>query len=330
MGPSYARHTGSRRPWYLADTVRLPPVPATKAQAEGEGSFFVGEGRYLVKWLLFDNQGRICRKEWKIDARLSSGARKIDPLVPPGEVAGISWSAPAASQRPAGAPQLRLTVLLDVASVNPFRVVHSTHDTGLLLDALWALTEEMPARQVKLVAFHLAQQKVVFRSDGFTADAMPELARAINELQPSLVDVSVLERPRGEVDLVESLANTEALAAQPPDAVIFLGPKVMYTERVPPGRLDLPPAIPRFFYVQCASSPFRAIGRTGPMRAPNFSNPRPDMPFSEGSPDLIENIVARMKGKTLKVGSPEELVKAVSDTKRVVLTPNSNDHVLPE
>ena len=69
----------SGSPVYLADTVRLPPVPETKMEAEGGGSFFVGEGRYLVKWLLFDDKGRTCRKEWKMNARLSSGVRKIDP-----------------------------------------------------------------------------------------------------------------------------------------------------------------------------------------------------------------------------------------------------------
>jgi hypothetical protein len=320
-------------PVYLADAFQLPPVPETKMEAQGGGSFFVGEGRYLVKWLLFDEKGRTCRKEWKINARLGSAVRKIDPLMPPGQVAGLSWSAPSAIERSADAPLSRLTILLDVASMSPFRVMHSASETGVLLDALWALSEELPARQVKLVAFHLAQQKVVFRSDNFTAEAMPDLARAINELQPSQVDVSVLARPRGEVDIVESLANTEALAAQPPDAVIFLGPKVMYTDRLPAGRSDLPATIPRFFYVKCAASPFRAAYRSNPMldpfRARNVNNPRPDVPASEGLPDLIENIVARMEGKTLYAGSPEEFVKAVSDIKRVILARNPNDHVPP-
>ena len=213
--------------------------------------------------------------------------------------------------------------------MNPFRVMHSAHDTGVLLDALWALSEELPARQIKLVAFHLAQQKVMFRSDNFTVDAMPDLARAINELQPSLVDVSVLARPRGEVDIVESLANTEALAAQVPDAVIFLGPKVMYTERLPAGRLDLPPAIPRFFYVQCAASPFRAVGRSVRMQAPDFRNPRPDIPVSEGLPDLIENIVARMKGKTLNAGSARGVRQGCFRHKECDLYSRTRMHVLP-
>ena len=317
-------------PVYLADGFQLPPVPETekKIEAQGGGSFFVGEGRYLVKWLLFDDKGRTCRKEWKIDARLGSAVRKIDPLMPPGKVAGLSWSAPSAIERSADPPLSRLTILLDVASRSPLRVMHSAQDTGVLLDALWALTEELPARQVKLVAFHLAQQKVVFRSDNFTADAMPDLARAINELDPSQVDVSVLARPRGEVDIVESLANTEALAAQPPGAVIFLGPRVMYADRVPADRSDLPAVIPRFFYVQWAGPPSR-VDRSVLMRGQRFYSPSPEMPVSAGAPDLIENIVARMKGKTLNAGSPEEFVKAVSEIRRVILAPNSNDHVPP-
>jgi hypothetical protein len=57
------------------------------------------------------------------------------------------------------------------------------------------------------------------------------------------------------------------------------------------------------------------------------NNPRPDIPVYAGAPDLIENIVARMEGKTLATGSPEEFVKAVADIRHVILTPNSNDHV---
>jgi hypothetical protein len=36
-----------------------------------------------------------------------------------------------------------------------------------------------------------------------------------------------------------------------------------------------------------------------------------------------------MKGKTLYAGLPEEFVKAVSEIRRAILIPNSNDHVPP-
>ena len=306
-------------PIYLADTVQLPVIPQTTLLAEGAGSFYVGEGRYAARWLLLDDQGRSCRTVWKMRARLGAGLRKVDPLVPPGKVAGISWSAPPSS-RAASAPRSRLTILLDVASLNGYGVMHSASDVGTLLDALWALIQHLPATRIKLVAFHLAQQKVIFERDDFTVGAMPELARAINELQPSLVDYRILQRPRGEVDLVESLANTEALAAPPSEAVIFLGPKVMYTERIPRSP-DPPPAMPRFFNVQCATSPYHAVGRTVGMARPDFANPRPDTPVFDGPPDLIENEVARWKGKTLYAGSPEEFIKAVADIQRAFLTP---------
>lgn len=57
---------------YLSDVVRLPPVPKTKLMATSSGSYWLGEGRYTVKWLLFDNGGRVCRKEWQVEAQLSS------------------------------------------------------------------------------------------------------------------------------------------------------------------------------------------------------------------------------------------------------------------
>jgi len=105
----------------------------------------------------------------------------------------------------------------------------------------------------------------------------------------------------------------------------------MYTERIPADRSDLPAVIPRFFYVQWAGLPFHTVygAMFDPFRARNPNSARPEMPVSSGAPDLIENMVARMKGKTLAAGSPEEFVKAVSDIRRVILAPNSNDHVPP-
>ncbi|MDR3697989.1 MAG: hypothetical protein P4L56_00055 [Candidatus Sulfopaludibacter sp.] len=55
---------GSRKPVHLIDRLALPAIPRTDMDGESGGGFFVGEGRYQVNWLLFDDQGRKCMKSW--------------------------------------------------------------------------------------------------------------------------------------------------------------------------------------------------------------------------------------------------------------------------
>ena len=75
--------SGDQKPVYLGGRTRLPPIPQTKMQLELGGGFLLGEGRYRVAWKLFDDAGRVCRKNWTIDAKLSRGERKVKVALPP-------------------------------------------------------------------------------------------------------------------------------------------------------------------------------------------------------------------------------------------------------
>src|SRR5262249_3525888 len=57
------------KPVYLLTRHLLPEVPKTNQEAEVGGGFLVGEGRYSVDWKLQDETGRVCRKQWKFEAR---------------------------------------------------------------------------------------------------------------------------------------------------------------------------------------------------------------------------------------------------------------------
>src|ERR1039458_7566239 len=62
---------GSQHPVYLSEVVQFPSSPNTIVEAVGGASWLLGEGRYSVKWLMYDDTGYACRKEWQIAARLS-------------------------------------------------------------------------------------------------------------------------------------------------------------------------------------------------------------------------------------------------------------------
>jgi len=56
-------------PTYLGSRMRLPDVPRTKVAMEVGGGYLLGEGKYKVAWGLYDDTGRVCRKEWSIDTK---------------------------------------------------------------------------------------------------------------------------------------------------------------------------------------------------------------------------------------------------------------------
>src|SRR5260370_13131819 len=53
-------------PAYFASGIKLPDIPKTKNEMELDGVYLVGEGRYTVDFVLFDEASRVCRKSWRV------------------------------------------------------------------------------------------------------------------------------------------------------------------------------------------------------------------------------------------------------------------------
>ncbi len=87
LGHTDARHAGEwQTRTYLGARVRLPDVPPNKVKIDTFGGFVVGPGRYHVEWAMFDDQSRVCRKEWNIEAKLKHGERNVKLDIPPATV----------------------------------------------------------------------------------------------------------------------------------------------------------------------------------------------------------------------------------------------------
>ena len=321
---------GSGNPVYLSDVVQLPSAPpggGRDNEAEVNGFFWLGEGRYDVKLLLFDGSGNTCRKEWQIDAHLSADERTAAPVFAPGTVEGISWSGARATAPKPGVG--RLTVLLDVVAES------RTSDQILVIDGLAALMDQLPARSVRLVLFDLTEQKEIFRRDGFTAEALPEVAKAVEAVQFEPVDYRVLQNPGGGVDLIEHLVNLEIHSPEPSDAVVFLGARSAYDAKPSPS-FGLPPgARQQFFDVLClpkmrgvpAGFAAPAGGRRygPPLGTPSRGGPlgRGIDRSSTGNPpnsgrDSVESAVDQLGGKILMADSPESFAAAVAEIARAM------------
>ena len=183
---------GNASPAYFSDVVQFSGNGDLSVEAQ-MGHFALGEGRYEMSFLMFDDRGRTCRKDAQIDAHLTSSEREIGAGLPPNTIASASsWSSPAQVQ-PLGSSHLdRLTILLDVSDQA------RTTDQSTLMDALTGLLEELPAPSVRLVLFDLAQQKEVWRRDGFRPESLPEVAKAMAAVQFEAVPVGALKNQSRE------------------------------------------------------------------------------------------------------------------------------------
>jgi hypothetical protein len=324
---------GSQSPKYFSDVVQFPTDGDIAWEAE-VGHFAVGEGRYDMSFLMFDDRGQTCRKDLQIDAHLNASERLVEPLLPPNTIASTSWTDAPRVIRTSSRNLNRLTILLDAADQT------RTADQSTLMDALTALIDELPARSRRLVLFDLAQQKEVFRRDEFTSEALPEVAKAMAAVQFEPMQVGALQNPAAAVDLIENLANLEIHSPQPADAVVFLGlpsayqgkPSVFFGE--PRG------AKPQFFYVVCPASRVpryymssgmmdeipgplgmgRVIPSTVVIAGPAARIPTPSsIPNALGrGSDCIEYLVDRLGGRTLRVDSPEAFAKGVVEITRML------------
>jgi hypothetical protein len=327
---------GSRSPVYLSDVVQFPRGGDNNQAAEIGGSFWLGEGRYAVKWMIFDGQGDACRREWQIDARVNVSERKVNPPMAPGTVAGLAGRAtgPAAGPKPGAVGHL--TILLHAASLLQKQTLLNALDKTMLLDAIVALTEETGARSVRLVVFNLEQQKEILRQDGFTIQALPEVSKALDSVQPGTVDYGTLQNPGGAAGLIEDLVNREIHAAEPSGAVVFLGPRSIYNGKPSPA-FGLPPgAIQQYFYLMWTHPPRRprsvpevGFGAMGPGRWGVPSDPTTGVNYPTGvnfppnfgpnnGPDSIQHAVAQLKGELLTVNSSEAFTSAVMEITRAL------------
>jgi len=281
---------------HLMSLINLPEIPQTKVVAQVGGGYLVGEGRYNVQWIMFDETARVCRKNWTVEAKLSRGERGIRVAMPAQTVRGFSWFATAdAKTNPDDAPPLRLTVLLHAAPLSTRRTTLHAGDSMRLVGLLSSLLERLPTRSVRLIVFNLDQQRELFRQESFSPRALDQVAQAINDLQLGVVDYRVLQNRRGHVEVLTELVNSEVHAKEPSDVVLFLGPTARYWDNVPQTALEkVDGEGPRFFYFQY----------------------RPFYRRTATLPDVISTLLRRLRGKTMLIHSPNEFAKAIQQLER--------------
>ncbi len=285
---------GSGKPVFLMNAARLPVIPP-KSNLMGQigGAYSLGPGKYRVQWMMVDEQNRACRKSWKISVKPKSSERLVSLALPEYTVDDM-WLRRKSETQTAKVDKkpFDLTVMLHVAPMSMRRQRIGGYDKGTLIAALSSTIDVMQARKVRVIAFNLEQQKVIFRQESLTSNGRDQLAQAIDGLELGTVNYKVLQRPLGHLELLAKLIGDENGAAKPSDAVVFIGPQARYFDRLSAAALEKAPGLPpKFFYFQ-----FRPFFR-------RESEANPD--------DSISSAVSKLKGKSVAIYSPGDFAKAL-------------------
>jgi hypothetical protein len=107
----------------------------------------------------------------------------------------------------------------------------------MLTDALSAILEQVPPRDVRLVMFSLAEQKEFYHQNEFTQQDIDRAAQALASAELATVEVGALLSAKGAVNLLASLLNRELSDAAPPHAIVFRGPPGLSYDTRPAIRL---------------------------------------------------------------------------------------------
>jgi len=283
---------GERKPVYLLSRIPLPRVPKTNVESTVGGGYLLGLGAYNVRWMMIDDTGRVCRKNWRVDVRLSRAEHSVKVAMPPDTVWEMSLRGSRTLPRETDdAAPLRLTIFLHTAPLFPRRTRMRPGDMMTLMSTVSSLLERVPARSVRLVLFNLDQQKELFRKEDFQLHEMAQVSQAMTGIELGLVDFQVLQNRRGPVDLLADLVNRELHSQPQSDVVLFLGPSARFFDRVPQDVLEKPGGrVPQFYYFQLI--PF--VHQQQAMLS-----------------DSIKSTTSRLGGKTIQIHSPGEFAKAI-------------------
>lgn len=310
-------------PVYFLDSIDLPAPRQSGFTAENSGAFQVGEGRYFVKWILFDDLGRSCRQAFIIDAHPAASERSAKVAMPPGTAGDFSWRPTTVAKTVS--ESRHVTILLNAAMPVARRGGPPADRWGMLLSMLASLVEQMPEANLRVVAFDTEQQRELFRKDGFTAQDINDVAHLANAKERWAVDYQVLQNPSGGWDLVRDLETKEIHATVPSDTVIFMGVQQARFDKMPPG-MPGPQSVPRFFYLK-TPAPLtmlrnvvvnggrgggpESMGRGGGLGIGALSPPG-----AADQPDLVEQSVRHLNGKIFVISSPANFSKALTSIGR--------------
>jgi len=283
------------QPTYLTQVFKVPPIEQdARGDTYLEGSYDLGEGKYHVDWLIRNVAERVCTDEWDVEAKLPDRDKDVALELAPGEIAASSlekFQEEAPVERAQDQPGLNVKVLVNFAPPSANSAVLQPLDRNALLSILRSITREPRVGRFSIVAFNLQEQRVIFRQDDTSRIDYTGLGEALEGLNLGTVDVKRLSQKHGETQFLADLIQRETGGDQPPDALVFAGPKAILDQNVPGDEL-------------------KKVGEVGyPVFYMNYNLHPEVVPWR----DAIGNIVRFFRGTEYTITRPRDMWFAVTE-----------------
>lgn len=282
-------------PVYFQHRIHVPQIEEdAKGDAFLQGSFDLGEGRYKIDWLMRDRLERVCSQYWDAEAKLPERDSQLELTLSANRVeatAQESFPEEPPVERAAIESPLDVKVMVNFAPQNALSAALRPVDTSALVSILRQFQREPRIHRFSVVAFNLQQQKVIYRQEAAGDIDIPAIGKALESLQLGTVDMATLQQKHSETEFLSNLIQTELSVDNPPDALVFAGPKAMLDRNVPAedlksvGPIDYP-----VFYMNYNLNP-----QNNPWR------------------DSIGNAVRVLKGIEYTISRPKDLWNAVTE-----------------
>jgi len=282
-------------PVYFRQRIRVPEIePDAAGDAYLHGVFDVGEGIYEVDWLMRDHAGRVCSAFWEVDARLKGRDADIGLMIRPGAVAAAEFQQFKEEPpvlRTGGEDGLRIKVLVNFAPQNQHAATLQPIDTSALVAILRTISREPRISKFSVVAFNLQERRVLFRQDDADQIDFPALGASLDKLELGTIDLARLTDKGGETRFLTELIQQELGSGEPPDALVFAGPKAILDHKVPVADLKVLGELPfPVFYMNYNLYPYQIPWR-----------------------DTIGLAVKSLAGREFTITRPRDLYHAVTE-----------------
>jgi hypothetical protein len=219
-------------PVYFSQHIAVPPIADDAGgPAYLQGTFDLGEGQYHIDWLMRDRAERVCSNYWDIEASLPAKDKQMALDIGP-NVVQVADTEPFKQEPPVeregrNAP-LNVKVVVNFAPQDSGAATLQPLDLNALISILRNIAREPRITRFSIVAFNMQEQRVIYRQDSASQIDFPALGKAMKSLNLGTVDLKQLSQKHGDSEFLGNLITKELTDdKQPPDAVIFAGPKVM-------------------------------------------------------------------------------------------------------
>lgn len=274
-------------------------VPAVDVDAKGDanlqGAFDLGEGKYHVDWMMRDKSERPCTGSWDVEAALSAKDSAVTPFIHPNTIAESQFEpfldGPIPRRDEPADGGLNVKLLVNFAPESKSAATLAPVDLSAMVGILKTIEHDPRVGKLSLVAFNMQEHRVLYRQSLSEKIDFPALGAALQTMKLGTITLQNLGEKNGDTEFLGSLIEKEVGGPGSPDAVVFAGPKAMLDSNVPEDD----------------------IRRIGTIECPVFyMNYNPD-PQAVPWKDSIGHAVRVLKGTEFTITKPRDMWYATSE-----------------